>query len=187
MAEQLRNNENLEQDNNPYGDPEKHRARVEQEKSKEQSESVTTEKLEEIAKLAESKAKSSEELQVDSNIDSEDKTNTVIQQGTYHGYSGRQAIKRVQKHLKPADRRLSKVIHNPKVEAVSDVTGSTIARPSGLLYGGVFSLITSLGFYMIARHYGYEYPYILGILFFVGGFVLGLIIELATKSLKKLK
>lgn len=188
MAEQLRNTENQEQEKNPYGNPEKHGSKPEKEYSQAEIESVSSEKIEQIAKLAESKAKSSEELKIDNAKDIENSNrNTVLNQGTYYGYSGAQAIKRIQKHLKPADRRLSKVIHNPKVEAVSDLTGGTIARPSGLLYGGIFSLITSLGFYIIAKHYGYEYPYVIGLLFFVGGFIFGLIVELLVKSFTRVR
>ncbi len=185
MAERLLNHENQEEEKNPYGNPEEHRVKLEKESSNEHDNHASTEKIREISKLAESKAQSSEELNVDVDKNSDNKVNASLHQGIYHGYSGSQAIKRIQKHLKPSERRFSKVIHNSKVETVSDITGGTLARPSGLLYGGIFSLVTSLGFYLIARHYGYEYPYIIGVLFFIGGFVLGLIIELISRTIRK--
>jgi hypothetical protein len=101
--------------------------------------------------------------------------------GTFHEYGTKQTIKRIQKHLRPADRQFSKVIHNPVVESVSEITGATLARPSGLMYGGIFSLVASSLLYLISKHYGYEYSFFIGILFFIGGFLVGLIVEILAK------
>lgn len=183
MAERL--NHFPEDDNdheaNPYGNPEDYKKTPETAHAHEIKDG--TEKLEEISKKIEKEAKSSKELDI-SNETSHQKP-SYHHNGPYHEHSGSQAIKRVQKHLKPAERRFSKVIHNPKVEIVSDITGSTIARPSGLLYGGLFSLLSSLALYLLSRHYGYEYSYFVGILFFVGGFVFGLLIESLLRIFKK--
>jgi phosphohistidine phosphatase SixA len=88
------------------------------------------------------------------------------------------------KQLKPMDRTISKVVHNPKIEAVSNVAGSTVARPSGFLYGALFSFIATLLFLVVSKRYGYEYNAFIGILAFVGGFFFGLIVEFAVRALK---
>lgn len=95
--------------------------------------------------------------------------------------SPRQALKSVQRQLSMPERQLSKIIHNPTVETISDATGATIARPSGLLVGGVFSLLASIGVLFVCRFYGYEYNYGIGLMFLVGGFALGLLLEMLSK------
>lgn len=99
----------------------------------------------------------------------------------------RQTMKRVQRKLPANQRRFSKVIHNPVVETASDVAGGTIARPSGLLAGGITSLIVNLLVIIVCRYYGYEYNYLLGILGFLGGFVLGVTAEFAYRAIRPKK
>lgn len=87
-------------------------------------------------------------------------------------------LRRTQNKLPAPSRALSKFMHQPAVEAVSDVASKTIARPSGLLLGGISAFIGSSVFLWTARYYGYEYNFLLFILFFAGGFFLGLLVEL---------
>ncbi len=103
----------------------------------------------------------------------------------FASYSAKQTLNRVRKHLKPAERNFSKVLHNQTVDTVSNVAGATVARPSGLMWGGVFSLLSSLILYIMARHYGFEYSFFVGIIFFVGGFALGLLLEVLSKIFRK--
>lgn len=97
-----------------------------------------------------------------------------------HGYN--QTMKRVQKSLPPTQRRFSKVVHAPMVETASEVVGNTLARPSGLLVGGICSVLVNLLVIGVCRYYGFEYNYTLGLMGFVGGFVLGLILELVYRT-----
>jgi len=90
----------------------------------------------------------------------------------------RRTLKRARSHLPAPARAFSKVIHHPAVEAVSEVAGATVARPSGVLAGGITAFLGSSLFLWIARHYGYEYNFLLFAALFVGGFMIGLIIEL---------
>lgn len=96
-----------------------------------------------------------------------------------------QTIRRTQKKLPARERAFSKVIHQPAVEAASDIGGATVARPSGLLFGGLFSVISSLAFLYISKHYGYEYNFLIGIVFFIGGFALGIFAEGLFKLVKR--
>lgn len=96
-----------------------------------------------------------------------------------------QTIRRVQKKLPAPERFLSKFIHNSKVETVSDVIGGSIARPSGLLWGGLFSAIASLSVLILCRYYGFEYNFSIGLISFGGGFCLGLLVESLSRLLRR--
>lgn len=96
-------------------------------------------------------------------------------------------ITRIRKQLSAPSRAFSKVIHQPVVDSVSRVSEKTVARPSGLLTGAICAFIGSSAFLWIARHYGFTYNYFLFILFFAGGFVVGLVIEALMSLLRKSK
>lgn len=102
-----------------------------------------------------------------------------------NGYT--QTMKKVQRQLPPTQKRFSKIIHNPTVEQVSNVGGQTIARPSGLLWGGIFSVIANLLVILVFRYYGYEYNYLIGIVSFVGGFCFGILLEGLHRTTSKKK
>ena len=96
-----------------------------------------------------------------------------------------QTIRSVQRRLPAPQRAFSKVIHNPKIEVVSDAAGSTVARPSGLLFGGLFSLLSSIVVLILCRYYGYEYNFSIGLISFIGGYFLGLLIEVISSFFKR--
>lgn len=104
---------------------------------------------------------------------------------------GRQNLDRtlssVRRSLSVPEKQLSKFIHRPIIEKVSDVGGKTIARPSGVLLGGIFSFIGSLGVYVLARHIGGELRYSIFAVTFVFGYMLGLIVELVWRILARKK
>lgn len=180
---------------------EKHIPKFEHHESKEQAKNVheANEKLREAREQAAAQAEQSkpsvEKIRdhVERNAQSKDKIaaaqtseRTTNELPLYSGASLRkQAAKRmqtrVQKQLSKPDRAFSKVIHQPAVEAISNAAEGTVARPSGLLFGGLFSAVSSLTVLYICRHYGYEYNFAIGLAFFVGGFFAGLIIEMLYK------
>lgn len=92
-------------------------------------------------------------------------------------------LKQIRRQLKTPDRALSRVIHQPVVRAISETSAKTVARSSGLLGGAVTAFIGSTSYLWFARHIGLQYNYLLFLLFFVGGFILGLAIELAVWAL----
>lgn len=96
-------------------------------------------------------------------------------------------IKQTQKHLNKSERAFSKAIHNPVVEQISEVGAKTVARPSGILFGGLFSFIFSLLTLIISKRSGFKYNYLIFILVFVGGYFCGLLIELVYRSLRSKK
>jgi hypothetical protein len=87
-------------------------------------------------------------------------------------------LKHVQHELPRSQRLLSKTIHQPAIRRVSAATGQTVARPSGLLGGGLCAFAGSLVYLYLAKHIGFTYNYLLFFVLFVGGFVLGVVFEL---------
>lgn len=183
MAEKLKNNtEAREESSKELKD------RIEALRSKAESEAAKSkhehkDKLESIRSTIESEAKSKNETddkqkreKERSEVDQPTLVNKELKNIAY-----RRTLKRTQSKLKAPERVFSKFIHNPVVEAVSEVGGKTIARPSGVLLGGIFAFLGSSAFLWIVRHYGYEYNYLLFALFFVGGFFVGLAVELGLK------
>lgn len=103
------------------------------------------------------------------------------------GMAYQRTLNRVRKDLSAPERAFSKVVHNKTVETVSEIAGKTVARPSGILAGGVVAFLGSSAFLWLTKHYGYEYNFLLLIMFFTAGFALGLLIELFIRTGQKIK
>ena len=97
------------------------------------------------------------------------------------------SLNTARRHMGAPSKALSKVIHQPVVEKVSDVAGATVARPSGILGGGLFALIGSALLLYATKHYGYQYNYLVFGMLFVAGFVAGMIIELVVRTVLRKK
>ncbi|PID32527.1 hypothetical protein CR970_00130 [Candidatus Saccharibacteria bacterium] len=87
------------------------------------------------------------------------------------------SMRNIQRKLPPASRAFSRFIHDKRVDTVSTIAGNTVARPSGMLGGSLCALLGSLLLAYLTRHYGFPYNYTMFLLFFVGGFLVGLILE----------
>jgi hypothetical protein len=92
---------------------------------------------------------------------------------------------RIQRQLPAPKRALSRVIHQPVVRAISDASSSTISRPSGLLGGGLVAFLGTTSYLYLAKHLGFTYNYLVFLLLFVGGFAIGLILELLVHTTLK--
>jgi hypothetical protein len=89
----------------------------------------------------------------------------------------KKTLNAIQKDMNPAERTFSKVIHNPVIEATSEVAGNTVARPAALLAGSLTALIMVSIVYVIAKHYGYALSGFEWIATFLLGWAVGLIID----------
>jgi hypothetical protein len=89
----------------------------------------------------------------------------------------KKTLKAIQKEMNPAERAFSKVIHNPVVEATSEVAGKTVARPAALLAGSLTALILTTLVYIVAKYYGYVLSGFEWIATFIIGWAIGLIID----------
>jgi hypothetical protein len=133
--------------------------------------------VEALQKKAEINAKSKHDHLVKTQSEKTNSDIPVYSNSSLRKHASKRMQKQIQRQLKTPDRMFSKVIHQPAVEAVSNATEGTIGRPSGLLMGGLFSLIASSTVLYICRHYGYEYNFLIGSASFIGGFALGILLE----------
>ncbi len=97
----------------------------------------------------------------------------------------RRNLNNARRQMSTPARAISKAIHQPVVEKISEVAGPTVARPSGILGGGLFAFAGSAVLLYLTKHYGYRYNYLVFILLFVGGFVAGMFVELIVRALFK--
>ena len=101
----------------------------------------------------------------------------------------KQAYKKVlsqaRKQLSPSERTFSSVIHSPTIEKASDIGAKTVARPSGILTGGIVAFVGSSVLFYMSKHYGYRYNPFVFIALLVIGFVAGLLLELVFTSMLK--
>lgn len=96
-------------------------------------------------------------------------------------------LKRVQKELSAPQRTLSKVVHAKPVEVVSAAGEKTIARPFGLLGGGLFAFIGSLVTFYTAKHYGFRYNLLLFLMLFVVGYLVATLVEMIVRAVQHVR
>ena len=77
-----------------------------------------------------------------------------------------------------SQKTLSRIIHKPAIRIISEAASKTVSRPSGLLGGGLVALVGTSGYYFLTRRIGLKYNYTIFFILFVGGFVLGIMLEL---------
>ena len=99
----------------------------------------------------------------------------------------KKTLRRIRGGLNAPDRVLSRVVHNPAVDAVSTSAAKTVARPSAFLGGSIGALTGSATLLYMAKHYGFSYNYTVFLVLFAGGFIAGLLVELLFRLLTKRK
>lgn len=104
----------------------------------------------------------------------------TVKQGVY-----KHTIKNVQTHLKPSERRFSKIIHNDTVETISELGANTVARPNAILGGGVVMVFGGLALLLTARYFGFTIPFSSLIALYIIGFTLLLLVDILAKPFKK--
>ena len=95
----------------------------------------------------------------------------------------KQLFNNIRHYLPILDKQLSKVIHQPVIEEVSDKTSKTIARSSGVLGGSILAFVGSLSYLIFVKYVGITYNYTWVFIFFIIGFIVGLAIELLIRTL----
>lgn len=94
-------------------------------------------------------------------------------------------IATARQQLKPSEQILSKVIHQPLIEKISDISANTVARPSGIIGGSSGALIGSLIVLFNAKRYGFYYNFLIFVYLLAAGFLAGLLVELVLNFLRK--
>jgi hypothetical protein len=90
----------------------------------------------------------------------------------------RRELQHIRRQLPASQRALSRVVHQPAVRIISEAAGKTISRPSGLLGGGLVALLGTTSYLYLAKHIGFTYNYFVFVALFIGGFIVGLVLEL---------
>ena len=96
-------------------------------------------------------------------------------------------LKHIRTKLSAPDKLGSRFIHIPLVRSISEVSSKTISRPSGLLGGGLVAFIGSGLYFYLTKHVGLRYNYAVFTVLFVGGFIIGLALELGIYTLRSSK
>jgi hypothetical protein len=96
-------------------------------------------------------------------------------------------LSRSRRHFKAYERTFSRIIHQPSIDAISGLASRSIGRPSGILGGGLVSLIGTIFYYAVTRHYGYSYNFSVFVIFMVAGFLLGWTVELLWRLIRRSK
>lgn len=156
------------------------------EKSQSESEPSPQKAIEELSRSAESLSLSSKEVSLpktESRPDEHEPSSSYVNK-ELRAMALQRTMIRVRKQLNPADKLMSKVIHIPVVEKISETASKTVARPSGLLGGGLLAVVGTTVYYYLSRRFGYEYNFSAFLVLVSFGFLAGLAIELVGKLLK---
>lgn len=122
-------------------------------------------------------AKAVENLNTSSEQTDEDNANRHPVSSSLKKITFRKEIKHIRRNLSKADRIGSKIIHQPVIKSVSEVSAKTITRPSGLLGGGIMAFLGTSAYLYLTKHIGLKYNYSIFLFLLVAGFIVGLIIE----------
>ncbi len=147
----------------------------------EHSKRHTHEDIEKFREAAEQAAVSVKELNVADSESTKYQTsqsfvNKEIRDMAYH-----RLLTRARKHLSPSQKLLSGLIHQPVIDDLSEATGKTIARPSGILGGGILAFSGTLLYYYLTKNYGYTYNNFVFIALLLVGFAAGWTLEVLFK------
>lgn len=99
----------------------------------------------------------------------------------------KRTLKKARSQLSAPEKTFSRVVHNPIVEKTSDLAAKTVARPSGILIGGIGAFLGTLAILYISKRSGFTYNYLLFLLIFVAFYVLGVTLELVTKATRRFR
>lgn len=144
-----------------------------------------TEQLDQIKASIEQQAISGKEITVGERESSDGNSQTFGIHQALKKSSYKRSLKKVQSQLNPVERTLSKTIHNPVIDRTSEGLARTVARPQGILFGGIFAVLGSSVFLYFTKHYGFEYNYLAFIALFIGGYIFGLFVDLFRAVFKR--
>ena len=138
--------------------------------------------LEEIRRAVEESAQTSEQLRKEEFKDLEKETSQVFVQKELKKITLKKTIAKVQNELPPTERAFSKIVHAPVVDKLSSVGEKTIARPVGILGGGLLAFSGSLLSTYFARRFGMSYNIFMFVIFFATGYLVSTLLELLYRS-----
>lgn len=169
--------------------PENHNSKQEKEHLKELNEKAKSaehkpkDSIESIKKSIESTAISGKEVSVSELAKKPDSARGVTKELKYDAY--KRLLRKTRAHLSAPEKTLSNIIHKPAVEKTSELAAQTVARPAGILFGGIGAFIGTVFVLYISKRNGFSYNYLMFLLMFVGGYIVGTIAEFTYRLVKK--
>jgi hypothetical protein len=154
-------------------------------KSSERRPEEHREEINNLKRRAETEAKSSKETLVDNKAHLKPSNYLVTKELKEEAFQ--RGLKRIRRHVSKPGKLLSKTIHQPVVDVLSQAGEKTIARPKGLLVGSIAALAGSSYVLYSAKHYGYSYNFGTVLVLFAGGYLAGLVIELLWYGFRRLR
>lgn len=143
------------------------------------------EEIEAIRESIQERAKNSEDVLNSQRVESEDAPQQTIITKEIKELAYRRIMSRTRRQLSPPSRIMSRFIHQPVVNAVSEKVAQTVGRPSGLIGSGTAAFVGTTAYYFIAKHYGYEYNFSIFLLLLTAGLVAGWVIEVIWRLIKR--
>lgn len=142
--------------------------------------------IESLSKSVEQQAISGKELNVgDKTTESSPQTFGSTKHLKADAY--KRSLKNIRSNLSMPNKVMSKVIHQPVIDSVSNAAAETVARPSVLLGGGIGAFVGSAVLLYLSKHNGFTYNYTIIFVLFIGGFFVGALAELLIKALFRRK
>ncbi|HSX17817.1 MAG TPA: hypothetical protein VLE51_00460 [Candidatus Saccharimonadales bacterium] len=93
-------------------------------------------------------------------------------------------LSRVRKQMSPTERSMSRLIHLPVVEELSETAAATVGRPSGLIGAGILAFFGSIIYYFTVKQAGYDYDFFVFLVLMAAGFAAGIFIELISRLVR---
>lgn len=146
----------------------------------------SAENLKLLHEMAKQEAEAQDKTRVEQQPDDEPDSLLGMQQSMKTNAYDR-TLRGIQQKLPKTAHVFSKVAHNKTIEAVSNAGAKTVARPSGILGGSICAFLGSVIVLYYSKHYGFTYNYALFLLLFIGGFLVGALIELTIWSIYRSK
>jgi hypothetical protein len=179
MSEKLRSHENREishddlEQRSPEVRPNIPETKTNQEKFAEKQEKLNTSHH----KLEEAGANKAEEIRAKFDSDQDKSIKAVFTSKKSKADTRNAFLSTIRTQLSGPNRSFSKFVNNPTIDKSSEALGKTLLRPSGILCGALVTLFGSIYYLYITHSTGFKYNFYIAILLFVGGFLLGLILE----------
>lgn len=185
MAEKLNIQPELDRNPEKSGDKENQASHERDAKNIERDSDTSTERMEASRAVVEQLAKSKEDLSKPDKVTERNKTQTPPPTKELQAMARDRILRTVRRKLSAPEKTLSSFMHSKPVETVSAVGEKTIARPYGLLGGGLCAFVGTLLTFYMAKHYGYRYNLFLFFTFFVAGYVITTVLELLVRAIRR--
>lgn len=122
--------------------------------------------IDQIRKSIEEEEKKQPTTEISPGEQEKEASGGIIFNGQIKKTAYKKELRRVRSKLPSSERAFSAFIHSDTIENISEITARSVARPSALLSGGIFSLLGTLVVLWMSRHYGFTYNFFVFIAFY---------------------